>query len=387
MVRPINIADYDAVVSDIYEAALSPARWDVALTNLVGRFGRDHWDVAMLVWERLQPPAGRFIGASGVHEMARTGYVHMFAGRNEWSIRGHDLPIGTVLHSDEMLTRDELRAGAFYQQYLANYNMEVAIVASLDRHGDDHLGLCLPGPDNGPVDRLQQAVKLLLPHIQRSARIARRIGEAELAASQARAVLDRAPSAILMCDGSMRLTYANPHGEALLRDGYVWVQAGRLAIPSRRQTAVLKSLFDPGSAIRCATLYFEPDDAPAVTAMAMRLDTPASGGISDDFGGAQVMIVAGVNHRASFANVEQLREWFALTPTEARLAATLAEGGSLDDFSRSRGVSVNASRFLLRGVFAKTATSRQAQLVAKLRSTPIQWQGGDSIEGLPRPID
>lgn len=48
MGQPIDIADYDAVVSDIYEAALSPARWDVALTNLVGRFGRDHWDVAML---------------------------------------------------------------------------------------------------------------------------------------------------------------------------------------------------------------------------------------------------------------------------------------------------------------------------------------------------
>ena len=44
--------------------------------------------------------------------------------------------------------------------------MEVAIVASFDRDGADHLGLYLPGPDNGPVDRLQQAVKLLLPHIQ-----------------------------------------------------------------------------------------------------------------------------------------------------------------------------------------------------------------------------
>jgi hypothetical protein len=61
----LSTADFSAVVSDIYEASLSPAHWDLALTGLVSRFGPARWDVAMLVWERVEPGGGRFVAASG----------------------------------------------------------------------------------------------------------------------------------------------------------------------------------------------------------------------------------------------------------------------------------------------------------------------------------
>jgi DNA-binding CsgD family transcriptional regulator len=81
-----------------------------------------------------------------------------------------------------------------------------------------------------------------------------------------------------------------------------------------------------------------------------------------------------------------LRDWFGLTPAEARLAATLAEGGSLDDFAATRGITLNAARFLLKGVFAKTDTNRQPQLVARLQATPLQWHVNEVTAELPNPI-
>ena len=382
----VSIADYDTVVSDIYDAALSPAHWEVALTNLVSRFGRDRWDIAMLMWERLSPPAGRFVGSSGVHAVARQGYVHGFAGNNEWSVRGHSMPVGTVVHSDRLVNRSEFREGRFFNDYLTNFELEVGVLALLDRHGVDHLCLCLPGPDNGPPDLLEEATRMLLPHIQRAVRIARRIGEAELSASSARTALDAAPSAILMCDASLRLTYVNPQGEALIRDGYLRVREGALVLPERRQSKHLQALADSDTGQRCAAFALEADGLTPVAAMAVRIEEQPGHAVNPEFGAGRIMIVAGRNHRASFANVDHLRDWFGLTPAEARLAATLAEGSSLDDFASTRGITANAARFLLKGIFAKTETNRQPQLVARLQATPLQWHIGNTTPELPQPL-
>jgi DNA-binding CsgD family transcriptional regulator len=81
-----------------------------------------------------------------------------------------------------------------------------------------------------------------------------------------------------------------------------------------------------------------------------------------------------------------IRDWFGLTPAEARLAASLAEGASLEDFASTRGVSLNAARFLLKGVFAKTETNRQPHLVAKLQAAPLHWSLPSATPDLPNPL-
>lgn len=382
----VSVADYDAVVTDIYEAAISPGHWELALTRLTDAFAPDRWGCAMLIWERVAPPAGRFVGSAGVHAMARQAYEHAFAGANEWSVRGHDLPVGVVCHSDALVDREAFRQTAFFTDYLAGFGMEVGVLGLIDRHRSDHLCLCLPGADLGSTMRLEAALRLLMPHIQRATRISRRIGEAELAAQTAREVLDRAPTAVLMCDADLNVTYANPAAEALVREGYLRQDAGRVAVRDRRQMQVLRSIVASDEGPRCAALSLEVADAPAVGAMALRIDASGEGIRNPDFGSAHMMIVAGRNFRSSFENIEHLREWFGLTPAEARLAAVLAEGGSLEDFSETRGITRNAARFLLKGVFAKTGVHRQGELVARLQAQPLQWRIANGAPALPDAI-
>lgn len=382
---PIDLAAYDAVVSDIYDAALAPGHWDLALTHLVSRFGGDRWDVAMLLWERVSPPAGRFLGASGVHSAAQQGYVHVFAGANEWSVRGHRRSVGSVFHSDELIEREAFRKSPFFTDYLHGYGFEVGLIALLDRHGSDHLCLCFPGP-GGDASGLADAVRLLMPHFQRSVRISRRLAEADLATATARGALDAAPSAILMCEADLRLTYANAAGEALVRDGYIGVREGRLALPSAGETQRLQRLSDPATPQRCAAFALEADGASSVAAMAIRIEADTEL-VHAEFGAAGVMIVAGRNHRTTFAHVDRLKDWFGFTPAEARLAAALAEGASLEDFATTRGVSLHASRFLLKGVFAKTGTHRQPQLVSRLLATPLQWEAASGTPDLGSPLE
>jgi DNA-binding CsgD family transcriptional regulator len=64
----------------------------------------------------------------------------------------------------------------------------------------------------------------------------------------------------------------------------------------------------------------------------------------------------------------QLRAQFGLTKAEARLALSLAAGASLPSMAQAFDVKLTTVRSQLQQVFAKTGTSRQAELVAVLLS-------------------
>lgn len=381
----MNLTDFNSVVSDIYESALSPAHWDVALTGLVNRFSPPESDVAMLVWERLEPAAGRFIGATSVNEVARHGYLQLFAGRNPWSEAGHRLPLGDVTHTDRVVVQERFRASSFYQDFLRHWRLDSALLVALDRHGASHLGLCIPLQERSDPSELDHALRLLVPHLRRAIRIARRINEADLALTTARQILDASPSPVLMCTGSLRVTYANRAGEELLE---TLLRAGpELALQPAGRTgreqldALVRGTGDGHSA---AILLAARTERP-VAALALPLQQ--TGTQAAEFGSASLLLVAEPTMRPSLEAVRTLQGWFKLTWAEARLAVFLGVGGSLEEYARSRGVSVNAARFLLKGVFAKVGVNRQSGLVAAIRTTPIDWtRSGTQASGLPDPL-
>lgn len=368
------LAAFDAVVSDVYEAALVPSHWDVALTSLISHFSPPRWGVAMLVWERLHPATGRFIGAAGVNEFARAGYIAMFAGRQPWSVNGHALPVGKVVHSDEIVPRELFKQHDFYTNFLANWEDEVAIIASLDRHGQDHLGLCMPAPDVGDTSILRHAVTRLVPHIQRASRISRRIGEADLRAANAEAGLDASPSIILTLGPDMELQHANPRAQKWLErtQGVRQIQH-RLHFADRQVRSRLEKLAKGHGAKRTETVAIT-DESRTTFLVAMRVEPNVANDLAGANGGAALLLVGGGRRDVSVEIVERLRDWFDLTPSEAKIAAYIADGRTLEEYANDRGVSINAARFLIKGVFAKTGVGRQAELAALLHEAPLEWQ-------------
>lgn len=63
-----------------------------------------------------------------------------------------------------------------------------------------------------------------------------------------------------------------------------------------------------------------------------------------------------------------LRRIFGLTPAEAKLAALMVEGKSLEGAAEKLAVKRETARNQLKAIFAKTETNRQGQLVALLSS-------------------
>ena len=80
--------------------------------------------------------------------------------------------------------------------------------------------------------------------------------------------------------------------------------------------------------------------------------------------------LAEVIRRRAEGREERLIDRYGLTAAEARVAAHLADGGSIDTYATEAGVTRGTVRVQLKSVFAKTGVNRQASLV-KLVRTPF----------------
>jgi DNA-binding CsgD family transcriptional regulator len=84
-------------------------------------------------------------------------------------------------------------------------------------------------------------------------------------------------------------------------------------------------------------------------------------------------------------DVQLLRDWYGLTPAEARLAALLASGLSLHDIVERLGIAANTARTHLKSIFGKTETRRQGELIRLLLSNPALGSGPSNIFPVSHP--
>jgi DNA-binding CsgD family transcriptional regulator len=103
---------------------------------------------------------------------------------------------------------------------------------------------------------------------------------------------------------------------------------------------------------------------------------------------------------APVLDLQLLREWYGLTPAEARVAGLLASGLCLGEILKRLGISANTARTHLKSIFGKTETRRQGELIRLLLSSPAlgpapvdrlsnprQWaaKGHQEIPSVPHP--
>ena len=94
---------------------------------------------------------------------------------------------------------------------------------------------------------------------------------------------------------------------------------------------------------------------------------PVNGAARNPFLGARaILVLTDLGRRPARPEASLLAAAFDLTPAEARVAALLTTGASLEQAASQLGVSVGTLRFQLRAVFAKTGTGRQADLLTLL---------------------
>jgi DNA-binding CsgD family transcriptional regulator len=378
------------VVGTIYEAALEPLLWPEALKGVARRAGAS--SAVALVVDLAAAEVG-FAATAGLDPRSLEEYAAHYARVDPWNEYLGRHACGRPYISQAIMDDRDLERTEFCADFLRRYGIFHALGGFAVRSGSLAL-LC--GVQRSRARGAFTATEMrrmapLFPHLDRAARIHRRLARAGGLVDGLTAALDRVPLAVLLCDGLGRAVWMNRPAEIIVRanDG-LRVTGGRIETTSASAlTAQLRRLI--GSAARisgaangrgaaqCAGTRTcgDEDEAGGVMQLPRRwplkplsvMVTPLTmpgreaPDLALDFARPAVMLLISDPERAVTLPAERLARAFGFTTAEARLAAALATGTSLTDYAEAAQITIGTARWYLKQALAKTNSHRQSELV------------------------
>jgi DNA-binding CsgD family transcriptional regulator len=310
--------------------------------------------------------------ATGYNQEYLSSYTLQFSYENPWLLRESDYrPPGKVHVGEELVSEAKLVRTRLYTDWLEPQNLHHRLCAVLSRDRDTAVLLeVMRSRDGGRFtqDKID-ACRLLVPHLQGLLRMQQRIAELESERDAALDALDYLRWGVLLVDNHGSRLAANRRAQEILvaRDGLMAqgedVRAV-LADDSARLDRLLISAIKGGGGRRSGALSItRPLKAHALNVVVIPLRT-RSKELADRVPAAAIFM-SDPDMRIN-GNEQHLRELYALTPVEARLATHLSCGRSVEEAAAEMGVTVNTARAYLKRIYSKLGVRRQSELVRRL---------------------
>lgn len=316
-------------------------------------------------------PVGRF-SQVGFDPAALADYAAEWMPLDPRMAVGAGQPAG-VINFGRLLPAETMERSAFWNEFAARRAPAFHSLAASFEVGREVTGIVAvqrPLGQEAFGPREEALMTRLYPHLKRAL-----LAELRLADVQALSTatgLDRSNSGVAVLDGRRRLHFVNATLARFLamRDGLALGAGGlRLADPAMQKAldaAVRHSLGTVAEQARTLpdTTGFEATRPSGLSPWLVQV-LPLPRGHEGPFAGLEgvVLIVTDTEARTASA-ATRLQEALGLSPAEASIAAALAEGTTLADHARRRGVSVETVRSQLASIRRKTGCRRQAELVA-----------------------
>jgi DNA-binding CsgD family transcriptional regulator/PAS domain-containing protein len=296
------------------------------------------------------------------------------AGENLWFVRGAEQLLARGITDDEELDcMKELHKTRFHADFLQPADLE---------HG---MGLCIERTESGEIvtltinrdrkrghfdDNERQLATGLLPHIRNAYTLHRQLRRIQSLERSYRAALDRMPEGVLFLDASGTILFANEQAQAIEAEGHmIRREHGRLAAVQLRENRTLQSVLSrmtsAGFSGTTQRVRLHDRNGHPVGLVSVCPTPPAALAAWSEPGVAAMVFVKSLV-RPHMPVDDRLQAAWSLTPAESQLAGLLLQGLSLEEASRRLGVSKNTVRSQLRGLFDKTGTHRQGELVSLL---------------------
>lgn len=368
------------LVGRIYDAAAEPEFWPSFLERLAEAIQGGQ---AQIVLYSLEHRHGNLTATARQDPLLKAQYDQYYGALDCWGAHGRHLMRGGNVVTGQMLCPDSvLSSSEFYQDFLRRADAFHQVCGFVYKEENAAALISTLRPQRvGPFgEEAMQLLRTLLPHLQRALHLHRRIVELGSMANSASAALNRCPFGFLAMDRSGKVLLLNQRAQRILdlNDGLSLSRRGLIA---RRQeeTYRLRGLIR-GAIATASGKGLASGGAMLISRPSLRrsfqvLVTPLPQGGSCLYPQQSAAGVFVTDPESSGAPAAQmLGRLFGLTPAEARLAALLMQGKSLDEAAESFNLSRNTLRSQLRSIFDKTGTKRQGELVRLLLSSPAQFQ-------------
>jgi DNA-binding CsgD family transcriptional regulator len=351
------------IVDRIYEAAFVPDNWPEVLGDIGALSGSA--SAAVLVFDGPQPPRFR------ATELTRP-LLHEFCSTDAWkkNVRAPDQYLWpqSGFHRDtDLMTADQITNDSVHQILKRQgLGFQVATVIPMPRGEMVAFTFERRLKEGGHDPSAVSGLNGLRPHLARAGLLAARLGLEQARTTVATLAAIGLPAAVL--SGSGRVMATNALLEAMTSI-FVPTARGGMAIADIAANGLLQQAIasydrrDPS--VRSLPVPATEDRGPVVIHL-----LPVRGAAQDVFFGAEILVVAAAVDAANMVpTASLLHGLFDLSPAEARLAAGLSAGRTLQAAAEDGQIRLSTARSYLEAIFRKTGTHQQSQLVALLKST------------------
>jgi DNA-binding CsgD family transcriptional regulator/PAS domain-containing protein len=356
-----------ALIDQIYGAAADIDRWPVVLQTIADAFGAgdaslsavSQRDVPWLVAPRTDPAFLQSYGA----------YYHPL---NLFWQRAASLPVGTVATNRMVLPKETLHSSQFFNEWSRPQGYLSVMGATLLAEDDWRVEFVVPGKNEFGPEHLK-LYEAIAPHLKRAVQLNRRIQTLAIDRQYSFAALDSTSQGVLIVDAKARVLFANRACDGAFADG-LRLNDGMLCGGSLSETASLHLAIaasaQDGASDTCGSVCISRGGSrSALSLRVIPLRSEAEAIARQNR--AAIVFVTDPDHTV-LPDDQQLQKKFGLTPAEIALVYELVGGSSLQTAADRLSIRIATARTHLHRIFAKTGTTRQAELM-RLMLTSEHW--------------
>lgn len=367
------MACFNKLVGDIYDAALDSKHWENFMPNLVEVFNAK--SCMLRVQHARYTDVGSWISYNmdpHYQQLYREHFVTV--DPVPAFLKNH--PASKALQSEKDMPGN-FRNSEFFNDYIKPQKTECLAGSNLSTNASRITIFAIRRPDSigAYTEQEMQLLGNITPHMQRAIKVNQHLLKLEEKTHITSNALDRLPIGIVFVDANCKAVYANRKFEKLISHNKgLSIKSGKLKANNNINTNVLNKLIYTASKTnnkQGGSIFIENAEKAHSLNILVTPISPATK-IRARLENLDSQVIAALFVSATGQQNELpttiLKELYGLTDTEAQLAASLANGDSLDIYAEKQGVSKNTVRNQLKTCFHKTGVSRQAELVALILS-------------------
>ncbi len=369
------------IVPEIYEATIDPTHWDYVVT-MIAKLTQSQY--ALLYYKNKD------------HEYASTIAHYGSPQKQELMFTDEYESLDDILAQKASENREsDPKCTQFYPGSNGVMNNETELYRKwMEPNGIFHVG----GAQFVDTDSHKAGIAILrdresgiwgkgeirvmdeiLPHLRRALNIHSEFTHLRLRQDALLKGLDRLVIGLILYDRHAKPVYINPTAKAIIEEHpALELQEDELFIVNAEDDKHLRKTITRTAAI-------DPEDSwkqsiaiglthPDVEAPLPLLVTPIHAHLitSDlDYEGAKVAVFLSDPNLQQPISVDSLVTVYNLTPTEAQVSISLANGHSIEEIAKLSHHSTHTIRSQLKSVFRKTGVSRQSELIKLLLTGPF----------------
>lgn len=345
----------------IYECALAPEAWPQVLLEICESIG------ARTGWIALHQP--RLVRSSypvevGTDPAWQKKLAEEFVALSPFMGIVHHVRVGEVWSVADVIDYDQFLEGRFYRGWSQPQGIGDTIMGVLTKTPDafSWLGVCLPvRAGAAQKDRVAQ----FLPHVERALRISQILEFRAAQSADLMAAVQGLPTGLVLVDAGMAVRGANPAAEQLMAEtGALAIRQGRLVAARDEAGAQLMQALAACAGSRLdeagvSVLFAGDEGRPNLLVQLTPLPRPHA----QASGEAVAALFLSAPSEPKAAPTEAFVRRYRLTPSETRVLLAMLGGQTPRQIAESTGVSLPTVRTHLSHLYAKTETTRQADLV------------------------